>query len=182
MCSQSENRLENLLIESQKLRENLENFFPSYVAALNRLSQVPTEFERRYWVSRLDLFLEKVSSDYKKYQAEVNKANFMGQFMGRAMDVMMQAGRLGPISPLSPLEGCLAIWPSGKIEPTYKGATSKQSEAVLVRFEEFEKLTQKLKDGILKGMVTLKSEDEIPNLIGNLARGIANNQSQGHRG
>jgi len=175
MCTQSENRLENLLIESQKLRENLEKVFPSYVVVLNRLSQVPAEFERRYWVSRVDLLLEKVSSDYEKYQAEVNKANFVGQIMGTAIDAVMRAGRLGPISPPSPLEGCLSIWPSGKIEPTYRGATSEQSEAVLVRFEEFEKLTLKLKDEILKGMVMPKSEDEIPNLIGNLARGIANN-------
>ena len=180
MCTQSENRLENLLIESQKLRENLENVFPSYVAALNRLSQVPLEFERRYLVSRVDLFLEKVRSDYEKYQAEVNKANFMGQFMGRAMDTMMRAGRLGSISLPSPIEGCLAIWPSGKIEPTYRGATSAQLEAVLVRFDDFEKLALKLKDEMLKGMITPKSEDEIPNLIGNLARGMANNQRQGH--
>jgi len=168
MCSQSENRLENLLIESQKLRGNLENVFPSYVAVLNRLSQVPAEFERRYWVSRLDLFLEKVRVDYKKYQTEVNKANLMGQVMGRAMDVMMQAGRLGPISPPSPLAGCLAIWPYGKIEPTYRGATSEQSEAVLVRFDEFQGAVMKLRDMILKGEVAVSAESEIPGLIGNL--------------
>lgn len=168
MCTQSESRLENLLIESQKLRENLEKVFPSYVAALNRLSQVPAEFERGYWVSKVDLLLEKVRGDYEKYQTKVNKANFRGQFMGIAIDTMMRAGRLGSISPPSPLEGCLAIWPSGKIEPTYMGATPEQSEAVLVRFEEFQGAILKLRDRVLKGEVAVSAESEIPGLIRNL--------------
>jgi len=165
--------LADLLAEARKLRDRLEGTLPSYRAALDRLSQIPQEFERRYWTSKVDLLVEKVNGAYERYQAEINKANLMGRFIHLAMDTVLRAGRLEPVRPPTPLEGCLAIWSSGRIEPTYRGAIRAQQNVALLTLEEFQQAALKLKEMILKGEVAVEAESEIPGLIRNLFLGSA---------
>ena len=46
---------------------------------------------------------------------------------------------------------------------------NRQPDAVLVTYEEFAAIAQRLKDKLLKGTIVPTSEDEIPELIHNLA-------------
>ena len=59
--------------------------------------------------------------------------------------------------------------PSGKIDPALIDDPNKPPDAILVTCEEFLAIAQRLKDRLLKGTIVPNSEDEIPELIYNLA-------------
>ena len=171
MSTQGGCRLEDLLAELLKLRGKLEEILPSHTAALNRLPRIPVEFDRRYWVSRVDLLLGKIKGEYERYQAEVNRANLVGRFMTVAIDAAMKMGGLGPMPAQPPMEACIAISSSGEVKLSLRDAHAGPSGAVLLTFQEFEKLALRLKDNILKGLATPNSDDEIPKMIRDLALG-----------
>ncbi|MCD6453611.1 MAG: hypothetical protein J7K77_04940, partial [Dehalococcoidales bacterium] len=99
------------------------------------------------------------------------RADFLGKFMTLGIDVVLKAGGVEPIAlPASPRIG-ISMSPSGKIEPTLIDDLNRQPDAILITFEKFEAITQRLRDEILKGIVMPKSENEIPKLIYSLAAG-----------
>ncbi len=63
----------------------------------------------------------------------------------------------------------ISISALGKIEPALFDDPNRQPDAILITFEEFETVAQRLKGEILKGTIVPKSEGEIPGLIGALA-------------
>ena len=153
MSSQGGCRLEDLLAEVLKLGRKLEEILPSHTAALNRLSRIPVEFDRRYWVSRVDQLLGKTKGEYERYQAEVDRANLVGRLMTVAIDAAMRVGGLGPMPAPPPLEACIAISPPGQIRLSLRDAHTAAPNAILLTLQEFEKLTIRLKDNILKGLI-----------------------------
>lgn len=144
-----------------------EKAFPSYLVSLKKTSQLPDEFERRWWSFRVEALLEKVRADYQKYQAQAQKADFLGKFMTLGIDTVLKVGGMEPILPPASLQIGISISPSGKIEPALFDDPNRQPDAILITFEKFEAITQRLKGEILKGEVAPKSEDEIPRLIYN---------------
>ena len=171
MSSQREWNLNNFLGEVSELKERAEKVFPSYLASLKRIPQLPDEFERRWWASRIEALLARVRTDYQKWQAQAQRADFLGKFMTLGIDVVLKAGGVEPIAPpASPRIG-ISMSPSGKIEPTLIDDLNRQPDAILITFEKFEAITQRLRDEILKGIVMPKSENEIPKLIYSLAAG-----------
>jgi len=169
MSSQREWSLNSFLDEVRELKERVEKVFPSYLASLQKVSQLPDEFERRWWASRVEALLAKVRTDYQKWQAQAQKVDFLGKFMTLGVDVVLKAGGMEPIAlPPSARIG-ISISPLGKIEPALFDDPNRQSDVILITLEEFEKIAQRLKSEILKGMVIPTSEDEIPKLVYGLA-------------
>jgi len=169
MSNQREWSLNKFLGEVRELKERMEKVFPSYLASLEKVPQLPVEFEHRWWSSRAEVLLEKVRADYQKYQVQAQKADFLGKFMTLGIDVALKAGGMQPVAlPPSPRIG-ISMSPSGKIEPALIDDLNRQPDAILITFEKFEAITQRLKGEILKGKVVPKSEDEIPRLVYGLA-------------
>lgn len=169
MSNQREQSFDDFPGEVRELKGRMEQVLPAYLAGLERLSQLPEEFSRRFWASRLEALLAKVKSDYQKWQTQAQKADLLGKFMTLGVDIVLKAGGMEPVAlPPSPRIG-ISISPSGKIEPALFDDPHRQPDVILVTFEEFETITQRLKGEILKGMVMPESEDEIPRLIYGLA-------------
>jgi len=76
--------------------------------------------------------------------------------------------RVGQTSPPSPRIG-IAISPLDKIEPALLDDPHKPPNVILVTFEEFEAIAQRLKAELLKGTIVPTGEGEIPRLIRDLA-------------
>jgi len=169
MSNQREWSLDNFLNELRQLRKSLEQLGPSYMAALDRVTQMPVEFDRRWWSSRVDRLTEKVRVDYQKYQAQTERANLLGKFVTSLTDVVLKAGRMEPVPLPNSLKSGISISPFGNIAPTLLNDPSRQSGVLYIKFEEFEAIAQRLKGEILKGAVVPKNEDEIPRLIFRLA-------------
>jgi len=142
---------------------------PSYTASLKRLSQLPEEFERRFWVPCIEALLEKVKVDYQKYQAQAQEADLRGKLLTLGLDIALRVGGMEPIPLPDSLRVGISMRPSGKIAPALMDDPNRQPNAVIVTYEEFVAIAQRLKDGLLKGTIVPTSEDEIPKLIYTLA-------------
>ncbi|NQT48610.1 MAG: hypothetical protein HQ578_06505 [Chloroflexi bacterium] len=147
----------------------METLFPQYVASLQRLSQMPVEFEGRHWVSQIDLLVDRVRNKHNRYQVEVDRANLFGRLTAPLWDAIPRMVRMQPVPPATPLENCISISSSGKIEPTLRDALHSQPDRVLVTFEEFRTLALKMRQMVIKGDIKVRSEDEIPMLLRGLA-------------
>ncbi|MCK4266779.1 MAG: hypothetical protein KAX31_05815 [Thermoplasmata archaeon] len=169
MSKQSEWSLNNFLGEVRELKERMEKVFPSYLVSLEKTSQLPSEFERRWWSSRVEALLEKVRADYQKYQARAKKADFLSKFMALGIDAVLKAGRMEPLPLPVSLQVGISISLLGKIEPALIDDLNRQPDAIIVTFGRFEAIIQRLRGELLKGMIVPKSEDEIPKLIYGLA-------------
>jgi len=148
-----------------KLKERIERIFPSYLASLEKTSQLPGEFERRWWASRVEALLEKVKTGYQKYQARAKEADFVGKFMTLGIDAVLKAGGMQPVTLPASLQVGISISPSGKIEPAIFDDPNRQPDTILVNFEEFEAIALRLKDELLKGTIMSTREDEMPKLV-----------------
>jgi hypothetical protein len=168
MSTRKERNLDSFLGETHQLKERMKAILPSYTASLKQLSQLPNEFEHKFWVSCVEALLEKVKADYQKYQAQAQKADLWGKFMTLGVDIVLKAGGREPIPLPDSLRVGVSIYPSSKIEPALMGDPNRQG-AILVTYEEFTAIAQRLKDELLKGTTVPKSEDEIPGLIHTLA-------------
>ncbi len=169
MSSQRERTLDDLLSEVRQLKERMQKILPSYTASLKALSPLPDEFGGQFWVSCVEALLEKVEADYQKYQAQAQKADLWGKLMTLGVDIALKAGGMEPVPPPNSLRVGVSIYQSGKIEPALMDDPNKQPDAILVTYEEFAAIAQRLKDELLKGTTVPTSEAEIPKLVYNLA-------------
>ena len=169
MSSQIEFSLDNLLGELRQLNDRMKGTLPSYTALLKELCQLPEEFECRFWASGVEALLEKVKVEYQKYQAQAKKAELWGTSVTLMADIVLKAGGMEPIPLPNSLRIGVSIYPSGRIEPDMMDGPNKPPDAIVVAYEEFAAIAQKLKDRLLEGTIVPTSEDEIPRLIHTLA-------------
>jgi len=169
MSNQKEHSLNDLLSEVRQLKERIKAILPSYTALLREVSHLPQEFEGIFWASCVEALLEKVRADYQAYQARVQKADLWGKFMTVGVDIILKAGGMEPVPLPNSLRLGVSISPSGKIVPTLMDDPNRQPDAVIVTYEEFVAVAQRLKDELLKGTLVPSSEDEIPRLIHSFA-------------
>ena len=169
MLNQRERSLDDLLDEVRQLKERVKAILPSYTALLNEVSQLPEEFEHRFWASCFETHLEKIKADYQKYQAQSQKVDLMGKLMTMGMNIALKIGGMEPVPPSNSLRVGLSIHPSGKIEPALIDDPNKPPDVILVTYEEFSAITHRLKDKLLNGTIVPTSEGEIPKLIRDLA-------------
>jgi hypothetical protein len=165
MSNQREWHFDEFRREVRELKGRMEQVLPSYLSGLEKLSQLPEDFNHRFWVSCLDALLAKVKGDYQKWQAQAQKADLLGKFMTLGVDVVLKAGGMEPIAPPSSARIGICVSPSGRIEPALFDDPNRKPDVILITFEEFEAIAQRLKGEILKGTVVPKSEDEISRLI-----------------
>ena len=169
MSNQKEHSLNDLLSEVRQLKERIKAILPSYTALLREVSHLPQEFEGIFWASCVEALLEKVRADYQAYQARAQKADLWGKFMTVGVDIILKAGGMEPVPLPNSLRLGVSISPSGKIVPTLMDDPNRQPDAVIVTYEEFVAVAQRLKDELLKGTLVPSSEDEIPRLIHSFA-------------
>ena len=94
--------------------------------ALEKVSQLPGEFERRWWASRVEALLAKVRTDYQNWPAQAQKADFSGKFMTLGVGVVLKAGGMEPIAPPPSVRIGISISPLGKLEPALIGDPDRQ--------------------------------------------------------
>ncbi len=169
MCSQNERSLDDLLSEVRQSKERMKAILPSYTASLKEVSQLPDEFERRFWASRVEALLQMVKADYENFRAKAQKVDFLGKFMTVGIDMVLKAGGMEPIAPPPPPQLGVTVSSSGKIGPDWIDNPHRDPAAFFATYEEFMTIAQRLKDELLKGTVLPTSEDEIPKLVCNLA-------------
>ncbi len=165
MFNQRERSLDDLLDEVRQLRERIKGILPSYTGSLKNLPQLTEEFERRFWVSCVEALFEKVKANYQKYQAQAQKVDLMGKLMTMGMNIALKTGGMEPMPPPNSPRLGVSISPSGKIDPALMDDPNRPPDAVLVTYEEFVAIAQRLKDRLLRGTIMPSSEDEIPNLM-----------------
>ena len=165
MSNQREWSLHDLPREVRELKGRMEHLLPSYLAGLDRLCHLPEEFNRRFWVSCLEALLAKVKTNYQKYQTQAQSADFMAKFATLAMDIALKAGGMEPVAPPESPRVGISLSPTGTIEPDLLNYPQRQPNAIVIAYEKFEAIAQRLKGEILKGTVVPNSEDEIPRLI-----------------
>jgi hypothetical protein len=85
------------------------------------------------------------------------------------MNIALKTGVMGLMPPPNSLQIGLSIHPSGKIEPSLMGDPNTPSDTILVTYDEFGAITQRLKDKLLNGAIIPTSEVEIPKLIRDFA-------------
>jgi hypothetical protein len=169
MPSQREFSLDNLLGELRQLNERIKGTFPSYTALLKELSKLPDEFECRFRVSCVEALVQKVKADYQKYQAQAQEADLRGKLLALGLDIALRVGGMEPIPLPDSLRVGISMRPSGKIAPALMDDPNRQPDAIIVTYEEFVAIAQRLKDGLLKETIVPTTEDEIPELIYSLA-------------
>jgi hypothetical protein len=147
----------------------MEQIIPSYTGLLKDAAQLPDEFERQFWVSCVEALLEKLKSDYQKYQAMAQRADLLGKTITLMADVVLKAGGKEPIPLPDSLRIGISIYPSGRIEPALIDDPNKLLDAIVVTYDEFIAIVQRLKDKLLKGTIVPTSEVEIPKLLHNEA-------------
>ena len=145
MFNQRERSLDDLLDEVRQLRERMKGILPPYTASLKENSQLPEEFERRFWASCVEALLEKVKVDYRKYQARAQEASLYGKIMTLAADIVLKAGGMESIPPPESLRVGISLSPSGKIVPALMDDPNRQPDAILVTYEEFTESPKGLK-------------------------------------
>jgi len=165
MSNQREPSLDNLPDEVRQLKERVKAILPSYTALLKEASQLPERFEYRFWASCVEALLEKVKADYQKYQAQAQKVDLMGKLMSMGMNIALKIGGMEPMPLPNSLRLGVSIYPSGKIEPALMDDPNKLPDAILVTYEEFVGIAQRLKDKLLNGTIVPTSEDEILELM-----------------
>jgi hypothetical protein len=89
--------------------------------------------------------------------------------MTLAADIVLKAGGMEPIPLPDSLQVGVSIHQSGKIEPSLIDDPNKTPDTILVTYEEFGAIIQRLKDSLLNGTIVPIGEDEIPRLIYTLA-------------
>ncbi len=169
MSNQRVHSLDDLLNEVRQLKEKIKAILPSYTALLKEVPQLPEGFEYRFWASCVEALLEKIKADYQKYHAQAQKVDLMGKLMTMGMNIALKTGGMEPVPPPSSLRVGLSIHPSGKIEPALMDDPNKLPDAILVTYEEFLAIAQRLKDKLLNGAIVPTGEDKIPRLIHRLA-------------
>ena len=147
------------------MKERIEHILPSYMTLLKEITQLPEEFERRFWASRVEAFLQEIKARYANLQAKAKQVDLLGKFMTLGMGAVLKAGGMEPVPPPEPVRLGISISPSGKIEPDWRDNPNREPVAIFVRYEEFVSIAQRLKDKLLRGTVVPLSEDEISNLI-----------------
>jgi hypothetical protein len=147
------------------LREEVDSLVAGYVALLQKLSQVPEEFERRFWVPHIEAVLEKVRIDYRNHESQALKASLFGKMAETIVNLGWAATGQQPMAHVTPLQTCISISPSGRIKPALLGDPSRRQGNILLNMDRFERVAQKLKDEIMSGKVILESEDEIPKMM-----------------
>lgn len=165
MFNQREKNLYNLLIELRGLKENFERHIPLYTASLDSAALMPVEFGRRCWAYRVDALTQRVKIDYEKYQVRVTQANLLGKAITPLRDGLLKTFGMEPAPPPDSLRPGVSISAPGRIEPTLLDNLSKRTGVLYLTFEEFETTAQRLKGEILRGVVRLKNEQDIPGLI-----------------
>ena len=175
MSTQKEKNLHDFPAEMRELRVKMEGLLPDHLAALRRVCQIPQEFKRRFWASRVEALVQKVKTDYKNYTLQATKASLLGKMAEVMANFALQATGHQPITPSAPLQTCISIYPSGRIEPALLGSSSRQEGAVLVTIEKFEAIARRLRGEIMKGKVVPQSEEEIPKLIHDIALKVGEN-------
>ncbi len=161
--------MDNLLNEVHQLREKMQGILPAYTTSLKGLPQLGEEFEGRFWASCIETYLGKIKPEYQKYQAQAKKAELWGESVTLMADIFLKAGGMEPMPLPNSLRIGVSISPSGEIALTLADDPHKPRDAVLVTYEEFLAIAQRLKESLLKGTIVPTSEDEIPKLIYNLA-------------
>ena len=169
MSSQREHSLDSFLNETRELKERMRQILPSYTASLKELSSLPEEFERRFWVSRVEALLQTVKTDYENFQAKAQQVDFLGKFMTLGIGMVLKAGGMQPIAPPSLPQLGVTMSSSGKVEPDWLDNPNREPEAIFVTYEEFIAIVHRLKDRLLNGAVMPVSEAEISKLVYNLA-------------
>lgn len=169
MSTQKEKNLPDFPAEMRELRVKVESLLPNYLTALRRVCQIPQEFERRFWVSRVEALVRKVKTDYENYTSQALMANLFGKWSEAMVNLTLQAIRQAPVAPITPLQTCISIHPSGRIEPALFDSSSAQQDVILLRLDKFEAISRRLEDEIMEGRVVPQSEEEIPKLIHRLA-------------
>ena len=165
MFSRRELSLEDIDGEVPELRGKMESLLPTYVASLERLCQSPLEFERRYRASWIDELLQKTRKRYEKFIAGCGMIKLMGTALSNVVATAMRQPAVGLDQAFAPIPLCIAIWPSGEINPVLKDDLPGQVEVAAVSFQEFEQICLRLKDDTLKGRLVPEAEDDIPKLI-----------------
>jgi hypothetical protein len=153
------------------LREEVDSLVAGYVALLQKLSQVPEEFEHRFWVPHIEAMLEKARIDYRNYESQALKANLLGKITETMVNLVAQATGQRPMAHVTPLQTCISVSPSGKIEPALFGDQGGKQGNILLSMDGFERIAQKLKEEIMSGKVIPESKHEIPKLMYDLALG-----------
>ena len=169
MSNQRERSLDNLLGEIRELKGRMKGILPSYTASVKGLSQLPEEFDRRFWVSCVEVLLQKAKSDYENYQFQTEKANLFGKITETMVNFAWRTTGQQPMAHTSPLQARISISPSGKIEPTIFDDSYGQKGVTFVTISRFEAIARRLGDEIMKGKILPESESEIPKLIYDLA-------------
>ncbi|MBM4432431.1 MAG: hypothetical protein FJ025_00305 [Chloroflexi bacterium] len=171
MSNQKERSLGELLSEIRKLKERTKTILPSFTTLMVELRQLPDELERRFWASRVEALRQAVKTDYESFQTKAQKADFLGKFMTVGIDVILTARGMQPIALQNSLRVGISIYQTGKIEPAIIDDSNRQLDVIIVTYEEFAAIVRKLRDQLLKRTVIPTNEDEIPELIYNLASG-----------
>lgn len=155
--------LEDIGQQLPELRDKLEKVLPSYVASLERVSEMPVEFGRRWRTSWVEEHLEKVR---QSYQQLVNQGMMAGLFGGIVSNLMSMVTRQPSVTlnqaPSWPF--AISVLPSGEARPTLK-SIPQQAEVITVSFEEFEQAALRLKDNVLSGEPVPEDEAEVQRLI-----------------
>jgi hypothetical protein len=136
---------------------------------VKEISRLSEEFECRFWASGVEALVQKVKADYQKYQARVQEAELWGKSVTLMADIVLKAGGMEPIPLPNSLRLGVSISQSGKIVPTLMDDPNRQPDVVIVTYEKFLAIAQRLKDELLKGTIVPTGEDEIPKLVYNLA-------------
>ncbi len=169
MSNQRERSLDDLLSEVRQLKEKGKTILPSFTASLKDLSQLPEEFEGQFWASCLEAQIEEVKADYQKFLEKASKAELWGMSVALMADIVLKVGGMEPIPPPDSLRVGISMHPAGKIEPALMDGPTRHPDGVIVTYEQFVAIVQRVKDDLLKGTIVPSSEDEIPKLVYNLA-------------
>jgi len=165
MSKQKEQGLSSLPDEIRALGERIKETLPRYTACLKGLSGLPSEFDKRFWVSCVRALLVKVRADHQKWQAQAPSAGLAAKLTTLALDVALKAAGMEPIAPPPYPEVGISISPSGIIKPTLLNYPSAEPGVISVTIEKFEAIARKVEDEIMKGTATPESEEDIPKLI-----------------
>jgi hypothetical protein len=143
----------------------MKRILPSYVASLKELSSLPDEFERRFWVCRVEGLLQTVKADYEIFQAKAQEVDFVSKFMTLGIDMVLKARGMEPVPPQEHPRLGISLSSPGKIEPDWIDNPNREPEAIFVTYEEFVAIAQRLEGKLLEGTIVPSSEDEIPKLV-----------------
>jgi len=165
MSNQRENSLSSLPDEIHALGERIKETMPRYTACLKGVSGLPSEFDRRFWVSRVQALVAKMKAEYEKYHAQAQSAGFTAKFATLAVDIALRAGGMEPIPPPESPRVGISLSPNGTIEPDLLNYPQRRPDAILFTFERFEAVAQRLGEEIMKGTAVPESEEDVPRLI-----------------